>query len=203
MQRAIIDLSIDPRVYTIDNFLSSSECKHLISVGVGGGMSRAFVSGDKEGVISKGRTNDLCWVNHMTDMGTKRIAERVAALVGLPLSHAESFQIIRYDVGAEYRPHFDAFDPKTKSGERNMQNGGQRVITVLGYLNTVKKGGGTDFPKLKVRVPAEQGKLVVFHNCKAGTIIKHPHTLHAGLPVEEGEKWAFNLWFRAEKRNGQ
>lgn len=203
MQRAILDLNLDPRVYTIDNFLSSSECKHLISHGVGAGMTRAFVSGDKEGVISKGRTNDLCWIEHTTDPGTKQIASRIAALVGLPLSHAESFQIIRYDVGAEYRAHFDAFDPNTPSGVRTLKCGGQRVITVLGYLNTAKKGGGTDFPKLKFQVPAERGKLVVFHNCEAGTDIRHPQSLHAGLPVEEGEKWAFNLWFRAEKRTAQ
>lgn len=200
MKRAIIDLNLDPRVYTIDNFLSSAECKHMIAIGQGAGMTRAFVSGEKEGVLSDGRTNDLCWVDHRRDPGTTRIAENVAALVGLPLSHAERFQLIRYDVGTEYKGHFDSFDPRTDGGKRNLENGGQRVITVLGYLNTVPKGGGTDFPKLDFKVPAEQGKLVVFHNCKPGTDIRHPKSLHAGLPVEAGEKWAFNLWFRAEKR---
>lgn len=199
MKRAIVDLNLEPRVYTVDNFLSPAECKHLIDIAQNQEMKRAFVSGPNEGVVSQGRTNDLCWVKHFHTSGTGNIATKVAALVGLPLTHAENFQLIRYDVGAEYRPHFDAFDPRTEAGARTMKDGGQRVITVLGYLNTVQKGGGTSFPKLKIRVPAEEGKLLVFHNCKAGTEVRHPKSLHAGLPVEAGEKWAFNLWFRAER----
>jgi len=200
MKRAILDLNLEPRVYTIDNFLSKKECDHLINLGKQNDMQRAFVSGDKKGVISKGRTNDLCWVKHGADTTTKHIADNIAGLLGLPICYAESFQVIRYGVNAEYRPHFDAFKPDTPSGERNMKRGGQRLITVLGYLNTVKKGGATEFPKLKISVPAERGKLLVFHNCKPGTLTRHEHSLHAGCPVEAGEKWAFNLWFRAEKR---
>ncbi len=64
----------------------------------------------------------------------------------------------------------------------------------------MKKGGHTEFPKLNISVPPEKGKLLVFHNCNAGTDVRHQLSLHAGRPVEEGEKWAFNLWFRAEKR---
>jgi tetratricopeptide (TPR) repeat protein len=33
------------------------------------------------------------------------------------------------------------------------------------------------------------------HDCYPGTNTRHPDTLHAGLPVLEGSKWAFNLWF--------
>jgi len=200
MKRAIIDLHLDPRVYTIADFVSSAECSHLIARAKTKTMERAKVSGGVEGVLSKGRTNDVCWVDHTADIACKRIAERVAGLVGMPLNHAEHFQVIRYGIGEEYRPHFDAFDPETEAGRRNWEGGGQRIITVLGYLTDVKKGGHTEFPKLNISVPPEKGKLLVFHNCNAGTDVRHPLSLHAGRPVEEGEKWAFNLWFRAEKR---
>lgn len=200
MKRAIIDLHLDPRVYTIADFVSDAECSHLIARAKTKTMERARVSGGTEGVLSQGRTNDVCWVDHTADIACRRIAERVAGLVGMPLNHAEHFQVIRYGVGEEYRPHFDAFDPDTEAGKRNWEGGGQRIITVLGYLSNVKKGGATEFPKLKIKVPAEKGKLLVFHNCNAGTVVRHPMSLHAGCPVEEGEKWAFNLWFRAEKR---
>jgi len=200
MKRAIIDLSLEPRVYTIDNFVSRTECSHMISRAQEGGMERAEVSGPESGVVSKGRTNSLSWIKHNTDGCTKQLSARIAALVGLPLAYAESFQLIHYGVGAQYKSHFDAFDPRTEGGKRTMKNGGQRLITVLGYLNTPQKGGGTNFPKLKLTVPAEAGKLVVFHNCLPGETKRHPLSLHAGMPVEAGEKWAFNLWFRAEKR---
>ncbi|WP_417450063.1 2OG-Fe(II) oxygenase [Kordiimonas sp.] len=202
MKRAIIDLNLDPRVYTIAEFLGGAECKHLIARAKTQEMMRATVSGEKDGVISSGRTNDVCWLDHTGDPACKRIALKVAGLVGMPLSHAEKFQVIRYDVGTEYKPHFDAFEAHTTAGQRNMKGGGQRLITVLGYLNNVKKGGATEFPKLDISIPAEMGKLLVFHNCLPGTTERHPQSLHAGRPVEEGEKWAFNLWFRAEKRTG-
>lgn len=200
MQRAIIDLNLDPRVYTISNFLSPMECKSIISQAKAKTMARATVSGPQKGVVSDARTNEVCWIEHQYDEAFTRIGERIAGLVGMPLSHAESFQVIRYAPGAEYRAHFDAFDPRTETGKRNWRIGGQRLITVLGYLNDVKKGGATRFNKLDISVEPEAGKLLVFHNCEAGTIRKHPLSLHAGCPVEKGEKWAFNLWFRARSR---
>lgn len=200
MKRAIIDLHLDPRVYTISNFLSPIECKSIIARAKASNMERAVVSAVGKGVVSEARTNDVCWVTHYYDAGFKRIAQRIAGLVGMPLSHAESFQVIRYGVGAEYRAHFDGFDPQTEAGANNWECGGQRLITALGYLNNVKKGGATSFPKLKTEIAPEAGKLLVFHNCEPGTLRRHPQSLHAGTPVEEGEKWAFNLWFRSRSR---
>ncbi len=200
MKRMIIDLSLEPRVYTIDNFLSPVECKSIIAYARKDAMDRAKVSGPDEGVVSKARTNSVLWVQHYEDKVFTRVARRVASLVGIPLSHAESFQVIHYLPGAEYRSHFDAFDPTTPTGKRNWTRGGQRLVTALCYLNTVQAGGATSFPKLNLTVPAEQGKLTVFHNTIDGTIRKHPNSLHAGMPVESGEKWAFNLWFRARSR---
>jgi prolyl 4-hydroxylase len=163
--------------------------------------TRGWLRHEKKGYVSKGRTNDVCWLDHDIDTAATQIAARVAGLIGMPLSHAERFQLIHYAKGAEYKPHFDAFDPNTSAGKRNWQNGGQRLITVLGYLNTPKKGGGTVFPKLDLTVPAEAGKLVVFHNCLPGLLKRDPKSLHGGAPVEDGEKWAFNLWFRESERH--
>jgi prolyl 4-hydroxylase len=116
--------------------------------------------------------------------------------VGLPLRNAESFQVIHYGPTQEYRAHFDAWEHGTERGNRCMAKYGQRLVTCLVYLNTVEDGGATGFPKLGVEVRPEPGKLVIFHNCHAGTVTRHPHSLHGGLPVIAGEKWAANLWFR-------
>jgi prolyl 4-hydroxylase len=198
--RFIIDLNTAPRVFTVDNFLTKDECLHMIGRGRSAGMERAVVAGESDGVISKGRTNNVAWLEHFTDETMKAVALRVASLVGIPLHYAEKFQLIHYGLDEQYKPHFDAFDPNTSSGKRNWEGGGQRLITALGYLNTPQKGGATIFPKLKLSVPAEAGKLVVFHNCQAGSLTRDPLSLHGGAPVEAGDKWAFNLWFRAEAR---
>lgn len=43
--------------------------------------------------------------------------------------HGEGLQILHYEVGQKYEPHFDYF-----ADEFNTKNGGQRMATVLMYL---------------------------------------------------------------------
>lgn len=43
--------------------------------------------------------------------------------------HGEGLQILHYEVGQKYEPHYDYF-----SDEFNTKNGGQRIATVLMYL---------------------------------------------------------------------
>ena len=66
-----------PKVYTIDNFLTPSECQHFINISRNH-IKPALVSGDKEGFVSKGRTGQNHWVIHNTDNITKRIGEKIA-----------------------------------------------------------------------------------------------------------------------------
>ena len=59
--------------------------------------------------------------------------------------NAENMQILRYEHGQKYEPHFDYFHDKI-----NQVRGGHRYATVLMYLSTVHKGGETVFPNAKV-----------------------------------------------------
>ena len=129
------------------------------------------------------------------------IGEKIAEQVGIPLENAEAYQVIYYDKTQEYRQHYDGwlFDGSEKS-RRNMKYGGQRMKTALVYLNDVNAGGGTKFTKLNLEVNAEKRKLLVFENVYSGTNKRHELSEHAGMPVIEGEKWAFNLWFRESNR---
>lgn len=43
--------------------------------------------------------------------------------------HGEGLQVLHYEVGQKYEPHYDYF-----LDEFNTQNGGQRIATVLMYL---------------------------------------------------------------------
>lgn len=116
----------------------------------------------------------------------------------MPLENAEAFQVIYYGITQEYRPHYDSWvhDGSDKT-HRCMNKGGARMKTALCYLNDVTKGGGTKMTKLDITVSAEKGKLLVFHNTVSDIDhTRHELSKHAGLPVEEGEKYAFNLWFK-------
>lgn len=118
-----------------------------------------------------------------------------------PIENAESFQFIYYDKDQQYRNHYDAwkFDESQKSA-RCLLRGGQRMLTALVYLNDVISGGETRFTKLNISVKAKKGRILVFENCIKNTNIVHEMSEHAGTPVLEGEKFAFNLWFRQQSR---
>ena len=79
------------------------------------------------------------------------------------------------------------------------QQGGQRLVTCLVYLNHVEAGGYTRFPILDRNIAPAVGKLLIFHNTFENSTMLHPHSLHEGSPVVKGEKYAFNLWFRESR----
>ncbi len=185
----------EPIVYVFEDFLQDHETSALIAAAQAN-LQRAVVSDDKAGKISTGRTGQNCWVRHRQTEVIAALCDRISKLVNIPLTHAESLQVIHYAETQEYRPHFDAWDAGTERGKRCMERGGQRLVTCLLYLNDVEAGGGTCFPKLDMEVRAIKGRMVLFHNCHTGTALRHPASLHGGLPVEAGEKWACNLWFR-------
>jgi hypothetical protein len=122
----------------------------------------------------------------MYDAAVYLALRRIANIAGLPASHAEPLGVLRYGPGQEYRPHYDYYSDD--------QHQAQRVSTVFVYLNDVLEGGGTDFPRLAVKVEPERGKAVKFLNC-GDDGRPNPETLHAGLPVIRGEKWLATLWF--------
>ncbi|WP_281646574.1 2OG-Fe(II) oxygenase [Parendozoicomonas sp. Alg238-R29] len=184
-----------PVIYLFENIVSSQEIAAIIGA-ASSRMERALVSSEKAGVLSEGRTGDNCWLPHNHSPETFNLAQRVSELVGIELSQAESFQVIHYGESQKYAAHYDGWDADTIRGQRCMSRGGQRLVTCLIYLNNVAKGGGTVFPKLGLEIQAVVGRMVVFHNCLEGTNKRHPGSLHGGLPVEKGEKWAVNLWFR-------
>jgi hypothetical protein len=187
--------SSEPLVAVRNNVISPIECAYLIELAKPH-IKRAGVVLDEGFKPSEGRTGSNHWLKYDEDDVVKSIGQRIAGIVGLPLENAESMQIIHYGPEQEYRPHFDAFNLSLARGQKAAQWGGQRLVTALVYLNTVEGGGATQFPKLGITVPASPGRMVIFHNTTEDISGPHPLSLHAGMPVEAGEKWAFNLWFR-------
>jgi hypothetical protein len=187
--------SSEPLVAVRNNVISPIECAYLIELAKPH-IKRAGVVLDEGFKPSEGRTGSNHWLKYDEDDVVKSIGQRIADIVGLPLEHAESMQIIHYGPEQEYRPHFDAFNLSIARGQKAAQWGGQRLVTALVYLNKVEGGGATQFPKLGITVPASPGRMVIFHNTTEDISGPHPLSLHAGMPVDAGEKWAFNLWFR-------
>jgi prolyl 4-hydroxylase len=185
----------DPLVCVFEEFLTELEIEQLLAAAKPK-LRQALVSAADSGVESTGRSGRNCWIAHGYNAVVEELSLRVAEVVGIPLEHAESLQLIHYAENEEYAPHFDAWDAATERGQRCMLKGGQRMATCLFYLNDVEQGGGTSFPNLDMEIRAKKGRMVLFHNCHEGSTVRHPDSLHGGMPVLQGEKWACNFWFR-------
>ena len=183
----------DPQIVVFDGLLTAGECEHIIAV-ARPLLGRAQVSGATLGETSAGRTSARAWLKHETDPVVHGAASRIAEKVGLALVHAESLQVIHYEAGQEYRPHFDAYDLSTAKGQRYCERGGQRLVTALAYLSPVD-GGATGFPRLGLEVRPQAGRVLIFNNCRPNTSTRDPRSYHQGMPPRSGDKWAFNLWF--------
>ena len=170
--------------HTLDPYLED----HLINVAAPQLMPSNVVD-PQSGVAVKSElrtSHSMHFQPSMYDAAVFLALRRIAHIAGLPASHAEPLGVLRYGPGQEYRPHYDYYSDDHHQA--------QRVSTVFVYLNDVTEGGGTDFPRLGVKVDPERGKAVKFLNCDAAGQ-PNPETLHAGLPVVRGEKWLATLWF--------
>jgi prolyl 4-hydroxylase len=87
----------------------------------------------------RARTSENCWIEHDANELVHEVSKRLSILVQMPIRNAEQYQLVYYEKGAEYKPHFDSFDYDTPEGKNNWEPGGQRMITVIAYLNDVQR----------------------------------------------------------------
>ena len=195
--------SADPILYVVNDFLSNDECEAFIDASKGKLKPSTVISPDKH-VQHESRTSENCWIEHSANDIVHEVSKRFSILVQMPIRNAEQYQLVYYKKGAQYKPHFDSFYYEAEDGKKNWEPGGQRMVTVIAYLNDVEEGGETGFPELGINIPPIKGDAVVFHNTLPDDAATHPRinprSLHGGMPVHKGEKWMVNLWFRENLR---
>lgn len=182
-----------PRIVVLGNFLSDEECDAIID-GARSRITRSLgqaKTGDS--IVSPDRTSDGMFYARGENPLLAAVEARVARLTQWPVEYAEPMQVLNYRPGAQYKPHQDYFDPNNLAIEQLLARGGQRVGTVLLYLNTPEAGGGTTFPDVDLTVAAQRGNAVFFGYPVPDASMK---VLHGGAPVLAGTKWVATKWLR-------
>jgi prolyl 4-hydroxylase len=190
--------SENPLIYTVENFLSDSECQAIMEISEGKLERSKVVSTTNEFDFCEDRTSSGVHIPHNATSESLRIVRKIARAVGISLEQAEDLQVVHYSENQFYDYHYDTFDEIVET--KYLIDGGQRILTAIVYLNNVIEGGETGFRNLDLKVPPKKGSLLVFETVVAGTNYRHEDSIHSGLPVIKGEKFAFNLWFRERKR---
>ena len=120
-----------------------------------------------------------------------KLGARLRRIVGIPETHTEFAQILRYREGGYYRRHHDQWS-------LHWTPQGVRLFTLFVYLSTTGdglEGGGTAFHNLSVTVEPKLGRGLLWPNYADDGWRVERETFHEALPVVGGTKFAFNLWF--------
>lgn len=191
---SVLGAMASPRVVILGGFLSDDECDALVEAAKPR-MARSLTVSTQTGgeEINADRTSNGMFFQRGEGDVVTRIEARIGRLLNWPVENGEGMQILNYLPGAEYKPHYDYFDPSEPGTPRILTRGGQRVATVVMYLNDPEKGGGTTFPDVNFAVGPKRGNAVFFNYNRP-----HPNTksLHGGAPVVAGEKWIATKWLR-------
>ncbi len=186
-----------PFVAVLGNVMSVKECEELIALA----LPRLVPSTVVDPVTGENRVAE-----HRNSEGmfflpgeTPLIAAldaRFSQLMNAPLNHGEGLQVLRYGPCTQsFSPHFDFLVPRNEASEQSLRRSGQRVSSLVVYLNDVPGGGETTFPHAGLSVCPQRGNAVYFEYCnRRGQV--DAASLHAGAPVTAGEKWAVTKWMR-------
>ncbi|XP_059632621.1 probable prolyl 4-hydroxylase 4 isoform X1 [Cornus florida] len=208
-------ISWKPRAFVYQGFLTEEECDHLISIAKSE-LKRSYVADNESGKskLSEVRTSSGMFIKKAKDPIVAGIEDKIAHWTFLPKENGEDMQVLRYEHGQKYEPHYDYFADKV-----NIARGGHRYATVLMYLSDVGKGGETVFPSAEqesprrksstsdddlsecarkgVAVKPKKGDALLFFSLSPNAI-PDPISLHAGCPVIEGEKWSATKWIHVD-----
>ena len=186
-----------PDLCVFSNLLSVAECAALVEAAKPRMLRSRTVDTQTGGeALNRHRTSDGMFFTRSENAVVQRVEMRVARLLRWPVQNFEGMQVLRYRSGGQYKPHYDYFDPGEPATPALLARGGQRVATLIMYLQAPQRGGATVFPDAAISVPPRRGSAVFFSYADAAP---DSLSLHGGEPVETGEKWIATLWLRNRK----
>jgi prolyl 4-hydroxylase len=179
-------------LYTLEDFLSAKECARLVAL-IDHHLhpsTLSFPSDDKAF-----RTSQSCYLCHLKSPVAVSIDEKICKTLGIRVEYSEGIQAQRYDVGQQFKPHWDFFQPDTDVYRRLAGVRGNRTWTFMVYLNDVLEGGATRFTQIDHAIKPKAGTAVLWNNLNPDGSTNDA-TMHCGEPVLRGHKIIITKWFR-------
>jgi prolyl 4-hydroxylase len=180
-------------LFVYDGFMSTKECERVVA------LANHYLTPSTlahEYHDKAFRTSTTAHLSHLKSPVATRLDEKICRTLGIRPAYAEGIQAQRYDVGQEFKAHWDWFQPDTKIYLRHAGLRGNRTWTFMVYLNDGMQGGATRFTEIDFAVQPRTGTAVLWNNMnKDGT--PNQATKHCGEPVVAGHKVIITKWFRA------
>ena len=179
-------------LYTLDDFLSAKECIRLVAL-IDHHLHPSTLSYPSDDKAF--RTSQSSYLCHLKSPVAVNIDAKICKTMGIRVEYSEGIQAQRYDVGQQFKPHWDYFTPDTDAYRRLAGIRGNRTWTFMVYLNDVLEGGATRFTKIDQAVTPKAGTAVLWNNLNPDGSTNE-FTMHCGEPVIRGHKIIITKWFR-------
>jgi prolyl 4-hydroxylase len=171
----------------MEGFLEPAKCQYLIDTYKDKCKRSTVVDAAGKDVVDAARTSSTFFMPN-DDPVIVEVRRKAAAMAGVPESHVEGLQLVRYAKGEQYKFHYDYFDAIRDN---------QREHTFLVYLNDLEleDGGSTIFKSYGIKVYPKTGRCIWFRDMIDGKL--NEKSLHSGEQLlSDKVKYAVNVWIR-------
>jgi prolyl 4-hydroxylase len=117
----------------------------------------------------------------------------------MQIDNAEDLQVVKYQPNGYYNEHHDSCCDENDTCKDFLKRGGNRMVTMVIYLNDGFDGGATKFIKLNKEIKPDKYSGILFYSLNKNKDKCHSLSMHAGLPITSGEKYIANVWIREKK----
>lgn len=195
----VILYSANPIVYLVKDFIELKECQAFIEEFERESLSGLSKTNNKKKAFRKKITN--FFINHNANDLLHELSKRLSILAQIPIRNAEPFELIHHQKGVQTLAFSEAFDVDCKMDQEKLSQGGQRVLSIVFFLNEIGEGNRIEFPNLQLSISVKQGDVLVLHNTidashHSGYPIMHPNAIHAPLPTTIDAQLMVYLRFR-------
>jgi prolyl 4-hydroxylase len=180
---------IEPKVY--ENIITSDEAKYILEKSKND-FEDSYILGGFDTSIRKSKT---CWLKKDDDV-IKKIIKRICNIGNYKIENAEDLQVVKYEPNGYYNEHHDSCCDDSTECKDFLKRGGNRVLTMVIYLNDNFEGGATRFINLDKDIKPNKYSGILFFPMNKNGDKCHTNSLHAGLPIKSGEKYIANVWIR-------
>ena len=179
----------------VRDVLTPNECQYIIDK-----AAPMFTQSTVVGIegADSSRTSQTAWISK-TDPVAQKVFAKALEHTDKTLAECEDLQVVKYEPNTYYREHHDSCCDGSPGCIDFEKEGGQRVATLLVYLNSNFTDGETHFPNLDLKLKADPGSAILFRPLGSDEAKCHPKALHAGLPISSGVKYVCNAWVRENK----
>ncbi|ODM95303.1 Prolyl 4-hydroxylase subunit alpha-3 [Orchesella cincta] len=186
-------LSENPPVFQFYDVLANDTIEDIKAKAVPRLQLSEVVGTDDVEQITKHRTSAGTFMRYKE---MPKVYEHSEIISGLKLLEkaSEMAQVVEYTYGRYYIYHADALEDEEPEEERGyMTESGDRVATLLYYLETAEYGGDTPFCAAGVNARRVRASAVLWYNMyRNGTVREDVY--HGACPVIHGHKIIINHW---------